>query len=146
MRGLYCSVGVCLLVVAGCGGSSPTSPSPNPSTTPTRIIGISGTLEFGSVQVGQSKDLTFTIANSGNATLTITGLSITSGLSSIYTSSFANGGTIGAGGSQSVTVRFSPAAAQSYNGTIAVNGDQTSGTNTIAVSGSGAATTPPAGP
>ena len=34
-------------------------------------------------------------------------------------------------------------ASQSYSGTIAVNGDQTSGSNTIAVSGTGGTTTPP---
>jgi len=36
-----------------------------------------------------------------------------------------------------VTVFFKPTAATNYNGTLTVNGDQTSGTNSIAISGSG---------
>ena len=39
-----------------------------------------------------------------------------------------------------MVVKFSPAAAVTYSGTIAVNGDQTSGTNTTSFSGAGAAT------
>jgi hypothetical protein len=42
-------------------------------------------------------------------------------------------GTISAGASQTVSVRFAPTAAQSCTGVVTVNGDQTSGTNTIAV-------------
>ena len=42
-------------------------------------------------------------------------------------------GTISAGASQSVSIRFAPTAAQSCTGVVTVNGDQTAGTNTIAV-------------
>jgi hypothetical protein len=45
--------------------------------------------------------------------------------------------TISAAASQTVTVRFSPTAEQTYNGTLTVAGDQTSGTNTFAISGTG---------
>jgi hypothetical protein len=38
-----------------------------------------------------------------------------------------------------VTIQFAPTAAQTYSGTLTVNGDQTSGTNTIAISGTGIA-------
>jgi len=50
------------------------------------------------------------------------------------TASWANG-TIAAGASQTVSVRFQPTAAGSYSGTISVNGDHTSGSNTVAISG-----------
>ncbi|OQX12061.1 MAG: hypothetical protein BWK80_44140, partial [Desulfobacteraceae bacterium IS3] len=46
-------------------------------------------------------------------------------------------GTIAAGGSKSVTVTFKPTAVQTYSGTVTVNSDKTSGTNTIAISGAG---------
>jgi hypothetical protein len=42
-----------------------------------------------------------------------------------------------------VTINFAPTAEQTYNGTLTINGDQTSGTNTIAISGTG---TRPPGP
>jgi hypothetical protein len=126
------SIGLCMVcMAAGCGDSkSPTTPSP--PANPTRIIGLSGNLAFGDVETGTSKDAQLTISNSGTATLTVTGMTGPSG----YTASWT-GGTILAGGSQPVNVRFSPTAEQTYNGTLTVNADQTSGANTLAVSGRG---------
>ena len=74
------------------------------------------------------------ITNSGNATLTVTGTTVTGGLAAHTTASFTNG-TIAAGGSQTVLVRFQPTTSGNYSGTISVNGDQTSGSNTAAISG-----------
>lgn len=115
-------LGVC---VSAC-SSSATSPSAT-----TKIIGLSGNLAFGTVTVGQQADATLTITNSGNATLTVTGMVIPT---SVITASFANG-TIPAGGSQLVVLQFAPTNAVFFDGTLTVNGDQTSGTNTIAISG-----------
>jgi hypothetical protein len=125
---------VLLLISASACGGSPPAPS-----TPTRIIGLSGNLAFGNVKVGQqSAPTTLTITNSGNSTLTVTGITVPNGAGTSYTASFTNG-TISAFGSQQVTITFAPKAAQSYNGALTVNGDQTSGTNTIAISGTGLA-------
>ena len=118
-----------LAVACGDGGSStPTSPTP-PATT--RIINLSGNLAFGEVPVGTTRDATLTIRNSGNAVLTIT--SLTSDLADLLTASWTDG-QIAAGASQVVTLRFTPTQPGSYSGTLMVNGDQTSGTNTIPVS------------
>lgn len=125
-----------LSFVVACGGgdsSTPTSPSPTPST-PTRIVGVSGNLSFGDVAVGSSRDASFTITNTGTSTLTVSGMSVSGGLASQITASWTSG-TIPAGGSQSVNVRFQPTTAGSYSGTVTVNGDHTSGSNTIAISG-----------
>jgi HYDIN/CFA65/VesB family protein/all-beta uncharacterized protein len=131
-----------LIGCTACGSSSPSAPSSPPATTPTtaqtRVIALSGSLAFGNVQVGGQPTLTFTIANTGNATLTISGVSITTGLS-VFAANWTSG-TIAAGSSQTVTVQFVPTAAQTYSGTISINGDQTSGTSTIAVSGTGTST------
>jgi hypothetical protein len=117
-------------------GSSPTSPSATTSgtSTPTRIIGVSGNLSFGDVPVGSQRDLSFTIANAGTATLSVSGMSVTGGLAAQTAASWTNG-TIAPGGSQTVSVRFQPTSAGNYSGTLTVNGDHTSGTNTIAISG-----------
>jgi hypothetical protein len=82
-------------------------------------------------------DATLKISNSGTGALTVSSIAGPSGYTLTWTS-----GTIGAGGSQDVTVRFVPTATQIYTGTLTVNGDQTGGTNTIFVSGTG---TGPAG-
>ena len=135
---------VLLLISAwACAGKgTPTSPSSSTSTpgTPTRIVGLSGNLAFGNVTVGQTATATLTITNSGNSTLTVSGLSITSGLETVFFPSWTTG-TIAAGASQQVIIGFAPTAAQSYSGTVTVTSDQTSGTNTIAISG--AALSPP---
>jgi len=103
-------------------------------TPPTRIISLSGNLAFGSVMVGTSPQRILTISNTGNSTMTISGISYPSGFSGDWS------GTIAAGGSQPVTVTFSPTSATSYGGTVTVNSDMTSGTDTIAASGTGTLT------
>lgn len=75
-----------------------------------------------------------TISNSGNASLTVSGIGYPTGFSGNWS------GTIPSGGSRAVTVTFAPLAATAYSGTIVVNGDQTGGTNTIGVSGAGTST------
>jgi hypothetical protein len=97
------------------------------------VIGLSGTLAIGSVTVGQSASATFTISNSGTTTLTVSSLTLSATVSSAYAASFTSG-PIAAGASQAVNVKCSPPAAQDYSATITVNGDQTSGANTIPVS------------
>jgi hypothetical protein len=70
-----------------------------------------------------------TITNSGNAALTITGMSGPS----VFTTNWPSG-TIPPGASQAATIGFSPTTAGTVSGTITVNADHTSGTNTIPVS------------
>src|SRR5262249_42509803 len=100
-----------LILATGCGGgSSPTSPTNN-TPAPTRIINVTGNLTYGQVIVGDVRtDGVITISNTGNATLTISG--ITGPCGSFFTVSWASG-TIAPGGSQTVNVRFAPTAVQS---------------------------------
>lgn len=121
--------------LAACGGSkNPAGPSNTTPPAVTRILLLEGGLDFGGVGLGQSFTRGFTIRNQGTAPLTITSLS------GPHTSNFAaswTDGTIPVNGSQDVTIRFTPTAVQSYNGTLTVNGDQTSGTNTIPITARG---------
>jgi hypothetical protein len=127
-----------LATLVACSSKSPAGPGPTPTPTPTptpvatRIISLTGSLAFGSVATGQSADRTLTIANLGNAVMTVSSLTGPSGYTSTWTS-----GTIAAGASHVATIRFSPTAPQTYSGTLTVNGDHTSGTNTIPISGTG---------
>ena len=119
-----------LLSAVSC-GSHNASPAAPTSSTLTRAINVSGSLNFGQMTVGDVRnDGIITITNNGNATLTITGISEPCG--SFYALSWSSG-TISAGASQTITVRFAPTAVQNCTGVVSVNGDQTSGTNTIAV-------------
>src|SRR5207253_331969 len=104
----------------------------------TRILTLGGNLAFGTVAVNTTATRTLTIGNTGTAALTVSGISYPAGFSGDFTS-----GTIAPGGSQSVTVAFAPTAVTDYGGTITVTADQTSGTNTIAVTGAGTVVVPP---
>ena len=101
---------------------------------PGKIIGLAGNLAFGNVNIGQRASTVMTVTNGGASPLTITGMTGPAG--GVYTASWTNG-VIPAGGSQLVTVYFTPTAAQSYVGTLTVNGDQTGGVNTLPISGTG---------
>src|SRR5262249_53986860 len=98
----------------------------------TRIIGLSGSLAFGTVTVGSTSTKTLTINNTGHSTLTVSSVTGPAGFSGTWPS-----GTSAGGGSRAVTVTFAPTAAISYSGTVSVSGDQTSGTSTTAASGTG---------
>jgi hypothetical protein len=97
----------------------------------TKIVSLSGNLAFGNVIIGSTAQSTLSISNSGNATLTVSGISYPAGFSGAWS------GTVPAGGSTNVTVTFAPTANTAYGGYITVNSDATSGTNTIAVTGAG---------
>ncbi len=105
--------------------------------TASRIISVSGNLAFGSVATGTNATAILTISNSGNSTLTVSSISYPSGFSGAFS------GAIAAGAYTNVTVTFAPVAVINYSGTLTVNSDATSGVNTLAASGSGAAVATP---
>ena len=102
------------------------------TAVPTRIMALSGTLAFGNLTQGTMSTRPLTISNTGNSALTVTAISYPTGFGGDWA-----GGTIAAGESQLLNVTFAPTTATSYSGTVTVSGDQTTGTNTIAASGTG---------
>jgi hypothetical protein len=91
--------------------------------TQTRIIQLSGDLNFGTVNVGQSSvPKTLTIRNTGNSPLTVSGLTLPAGFIGNFN------GTVAANSSQTVNITFTPTAQGSFNVYGAVNANQTSGT------------------
>ncbi|MCX6543847.1 MAG: carboxypeptidase regulatory-like domain-containing protein [Acidobacteria bacterium] len=133
-------IGLLVLVLgvglSACGSQSSPSPTAPTPTSATRVIGLTGTLAFGELSIGQKGTAILTITNTGNTALTVTGMTVPVGSMNVYTFSFASG-TVLAGGSQLVAIQFAPTAAVSYDGILTVNGDATSGTNTISISGTG---------
>ncbi len=128
------------LSLAACsGGESPTGPSPvtnaPQAAASSRAINVSGNLAFGEVTLGASRESTMTITNSGTAPLTVSSLTVTGGLAAHVTATWTSG-TIQAGSSQNVVVRFRPTSSGAFSGSVIVNGDQTSGNNALGISGS----------
>ena len=104
----------------------------------TPAIGISPTsLNFGNVTVGQTKDLTVAINNSGGAQLTLNSLAASTGF--LVTSPITPI-NIPPGGSTSVTVRFAPSTAAAITGTLIISSnDPKTSTLSIVLSGTGVA-------
>ncbi len=98
-------------------------------------------LDFGSVTSGQTKDLSLTVRNTGTADLSVNPASVSgAGFSLVSASTFI----VGAGGQQSVVVRFAPAAAASYTGQLKLTtNDPAHATVTVNLSGTGTTPAPP---
>lgn len=106
-----------------------TDQGPNIDVTPT-------SLDFGNVAVGQNKDLTVTIRNSGSAALTVNSISNSNARFSV--TSPATPFTVAAGGQQTVSVRFAPTGvgAQTGNLTLASN-DRSRASVSVTLAGNG---------
>lgn len=96
-------------------------------TVVTRIMSITGTLNFGEVFIGQSPELTFTISNSGTGGLNVTNI--------VYPNGYSGESAV-VGNNIEVTVTFEPEDEGAFNGNIQIVSNATSGPNTIAVTGS----------
>ena len=103
-----------------------------------RGINVSGPLNFGDVMAGTSAQLNLTIFSTGQSNLTVSSLSCPAGFSGNWS------GTIAPGGTHNVTITFSPTTMATYSGTITVNSDAipSTGSNTVAVSGTGTSSAP----
>lgn len=94
-------------------------------------ISLSGSLDFGSVAVGDSAQAILEITNSGTSPLTVTGLTLPTGYSGAFT------GTIAVNQSSPVVITFAPTQAIDYSGNISVASNATTGTHIIPVTGTG---------
>ncbi|PAW67953.1 MAG: hypothetical protein B9S30_06565, partial [Verrucomicrobiia bacterium Tous-C5FEB] len=103
-----------------------------------------GTKDFGSVEVGSNTELTFTVRNSGNAALNLTGTPLVaiSGTNAADFTVIADPTTpVAAGGSTTFTVSFAPSAASARAATLTIaNDDSDEGSFVISLSGTGTGT------
>ena len=105
---------------------------------PPANISVSGGGSFSNVNVGSSSTSYITVSNTGEAALTLNSINVTG------TSFSRNGGTCGTtvtgGNSCTVGVKFEPASATSYSGTLTIlSNDGDTPTSTVALTGTGAA-------
>ena len=100
-------------------------------TAPTRIIGVSPSSFTFSSFTGTSNTQNVTVNNTGNSTLTISSVSSTNSRFTASPTSFS----IGAGSSQTVAITYTPTDFTLQSSTLTFNGDQSSGSSTLSVSG-----------
>jgi hypothetical protein len=120
----------------GLGAPPPASP---PAPGPTRIIRLSGNLDFGDVEVGAYEAFKeFPVCNDGNSRLTITEIAGPAGYWFSYPAYWDYGyEEVHPGACVTFWAYFTPQAVGMHAGTVTLKADQTSGTPTFQVSGSG---------
>jgi hypothetical protein len=113
-------------------GNPPPPPQPpQPPAVVTRNIQLDGVLSFGLRKLKSKTVRPFTIRNTGNAPLTVSGITYPRGFSGHWA------GTLAPGASASVAVTFNPTRRVTYTGNLNVLSNATSGAATRAVSGKG---------
>ena len=115
------------------------------STAPAAAL-TPATLAFGNQATGTTTatPLVATLANSGTATLNISGISITgTNATDFAQSSTTCGTTLAAGSNCTISVTFTPASTASFSATLNVADDASSSPQTAALSGTGVAAAAP---
>ena len=106
--------------------------------TATYSISVSpSSLSFGSVTDGSSMAQSFTIRNTGNSNVAISGMTTTGSGYSI--ASGAGAVTLSANQSTAVSVQFAPTVAGSANGSVAIVSNATGAASSVTLSGTGTA-------
>jgi uncharacterized protein (TIGR03437 family) len=125
------------MVIQFPGGASPAvNLAVQSSTVPAPKLTLSSnTLAFGSVTVGQFKDLSVTVSNTGTAALNASAPAASGTGFSVFPAVSAF--TLQPGGTQTVTVRYTPAAATSASGTLTIASNDSASPATVALSGTG---------
>jgi len=95
---------------------------------------IGSAIDFGSISIGTTKSAVIQITSTGTAAITVTSISAPNG----YLVAFPiRAIVLQPNQTQKVTISFAPKGLDTYSGNIVVKSDATSGTKTVAVSGTG---------
>jgi len=95
------------------------------------IISLSGNLNFGEVEIGQTTSSNLIITNTGNSNLNVSSITVPDGFSASYN------GTITPANTVNIEVIFTPTSTNTYDGALIVNSSAASGENSIQVNGIG---------
>jgi iron transport multicopper oxidase len=110
---------------------------------PARLDVDPAAVDFGTVQIGQSKAQSFTVSNGGGQRLTITRSKPPSTGVGFTGSALPEGTSLGPGESRAVTVTFAPTSNGPLTDQWVLNADGTQGTLTVVFTGTGAGATDP---
>lgn len=108
--------------------------------TATRSIALStSSLNFGNEMVGDSSTLAVAVKNTGNSTVTVSGVNVSG--TGYSTSSGLAGATIAAGQTAELNVVFAPKATGSVSGTVSISSNATNSPSKVSVAGTGVSST-----
>jgi len=145
--GKSCAINVTFKPTAGGTRSASVSVTDNASGSP-QSVPLTGTgtvvqlspssLNFGSIKVGQtSSPKPITLKNLGTTTLSITSIAVTGTNSGDFTQTNTCGASVGAGGSCTINVTFTPSATGSRTASVSVTDNGGGSPQTAALSGTG---------
>jgi centrosomal CEP192-like protein/ASPM-SPD-2-Hydin domain-containing protein len=124
------SSGTVLVTVAMSGSGSGSTKS---------LVSSTSKLNFGNETVGQSTTLAVALINTGNSSVTTSGVSISGTYYSV--ASGISGATLAAGQTATMSIVFAPKATGTFNGTVTVVSNATNTPPTVLVSGTGISST-----
>jgi len=132
---------ILVLIWAGCGGGGSTGPPPAPAVT------ISPTsLNFNSENQGDTTPVqSVMLTNSGNAALSITGISVGGTNSGDFQQTNSCGSSVAPGGNCSIGVTFTPGATGSRSAMVSIGDNATGSPQSVNLSGTGVPPATPAG-
>jgi hypothetical protein len=113
------------------------------SSTPAPLTLTPTELDFGSVPVGQSSQLSVTVANTSSSPITLGSLSAAAPFSVSNGTCPASGAQLAAGAQCALSVTFTPSSAGSQTGTLSLASSATQLPLTVALSGAGSGTSSP---
>jgi hypothetical protein len=122
---------------SGTSTAPPASPTPAATAVP-GTLALSGSLAFGDVMVGRWDSAALTLRNTGTGPVAVRGIRFSGVSGSVFSSDFA-ATVIASGEARSATVRFAPAEAMAYEGTLTVDSDASGGSSVVPLSGTGRA-------
>jgi uncharacterized protein (TIGR02145 family) len=105
------------------------------TTAAAPVISVPASLDFGSITLGGSSNKVLTIQNTGNAVLQVTGITFTDAQFTLF-----SGGTsfnVSSGGSQNVTVRFTPSSAGNKTGILRISNNSSVNPKEVNLNGTG---------
>jgi len=103
------------------------------------LVSSTSKLNFGNETVGQSTTLAVALINTGNSSVTISGVSISGSYYSV--TSGTSGVTLAAGQTATMNIVFAPKATGTFAGTVTVASNATNTAPSIAVTGTGLSST-----
>ena len=110
------------------------SPAPPSQPSPAQLTVNASSLNFGSIDTGNSNSLSATLTNSGNSSATISSVSVSG---SGFNATGLSGIILSPGQSTSVNVSFAPSGSGVVSGSVVVTSNAANSPTTISLSGTG---------
>jgi len=108
-------------------------------------LGAAGTLDFGTVVIGNSQTETLTVTNlgdTGDPTITLNSVSLSGSDAGDFSNTAPSTTTLGPGASATIDVTFTPFDAQAKSATLTIDHNGTNSPLTVSLVGDGASTVP----